>query len=121
MDTMGADAGIIKPLTWPQPTSPGKLLPYYGVPELNSATDGCVLDGIPVTCDSLTSENSKQCTQNQCTAGSFQFRAFADGYSGYLPSDARYSFITAVRWLNLQDYSRSDKTSIKIFLVRLIM
>jgi len=91
MDTMGADAGVIKPLTWPQPTSPGKLLPYYGVPELNSATDGCVLDGIPVTCDSLTSENSKQCTQNQCTAGSFQFRAFADGYSGYLPSDARYS------------------------------
>jgi hypothetical protein len=51
MDPMGADAGVIKPFSWPPPKSPGKLEPYYGVPELNSATQGCELDGVPIPCD----------------------------------------------------------------------
>jgi hypothetical protein len=51
LDPMGANAGTIKPITWPQPNSPGKLEPYYGVPELNSATQGCVADGVPIPCD----------------------------------------------------------------------
>src|SRR5919106_4002107 len=50
-DPMGADAGLIKPLSWPQPTSAGKLQPYYGIPELNSTTQGCTLDRVPIPCD----------------------------------------------------------------------
>lgn len=53
MDPLGADAGLLKPLTWPQPTSAGKIEPYYGVPDLNSATQGCVLDRVPIPCDIL--------------------------------------------------------------------
>src|ERR1051326_6389608 len=51
MDPLGADAGLMKPITWNPPNSPGKLEPYYGVPELNSASQGCELDGIPIPCD----------------------------------------------------------------------
>src|SRR6185295_4637510 len=32
-----------------------KIEPFYGVPELNSATQGCVLDRVPVPCDIVTS------------------------------------------------------------------
>jgi YD repeat-containing protein len=90
MDPMGANADTMKPLTWPQPTSPGKLEPHYGVPELNSAFSGCILDDIPVPCDILTNDSSVQCENNQCKKGNEFFRAFADRYSGYLPADARY-------------------------------
>jgi hypothetical protein len=48
---MGADAGLFKPLTWPEPTSPGRLERYYGVPELNSLTQGCTLDRVPIPCE----------------------------------------------------------------------
>lgn len=41
----------MKPFTWPPPTGPGKIEPYYGVPELNSAFSGCVLDRVPIPCD----------------------------------------------------------------------
>jgi YD repeat-containing protein len=50
-DPFGADAGLFKPFTWPTPTGPGKVEPYYGIPELNSATQGCVADGIPTPCE----------------------------------------------------------------------
>jgi hypothetical protein len=63
MDPMGADAGIFKPLTWPQPTSAGRIERYYDVPELNSATQGCVLDRVPISCDVL---------QNLMNAGAVQ-------------------------------------------------
>jgi hypothetical protein len=55
MDPFGADAGLFKPFIWPQPTSSGKLEPYYGVPELNSSTQGCELDGVPIPCEILNS------------------------------------------------------------------
>jgi hypothetical protein len=55
MDPFGADAGMLKPFTWPPPTSAGKIEPYYGVPKLNSATQVCVLDRVPVLCDILNS------------------------------------------------------------------
>ncbi len=51
MDPIGANAGIIKPITWPEPTSSGKLEPYYGVSELNSAYDGCEVNGVPMDCN----------------------------------------------------------------------
>ena len=51
MDPLGGDAGLMKPLTWNPPTSSGKLEPYYGVPELNSASQGCELEGMPIPCD----------------------------------------------------------------------
>jgi hypothetical protein len=51
MDSFGANAGLFKPVTWPTPDAPGKIEPFYGVPELNGATLGCVLDRIPVPCD----------------------------------------------------------------------
>jgi len=54
-DPMGADAGLMKPFVWSPPTSPGKLEPYYGVPELNSATQGCELDRVPIPCDIFNS------------------------------------------------------------------
>src|SRR5688572_30136869 len=50
-DPLGANAGLFKPITWPPPSSPGKIEPFYGVPELNSATQGCVADGVPIHCD----------------------------------------------------------------------
>jgi hypothetical protein len=50
MDPLGADAELIKPFTWPQPTGPGKLEPYYGVPDLNSVYAGCEVSGIPAPC-----------------------------------------------------------------------
>lgn len=50
-DPLGANAGLFKPITWPPPSSPGKIEPFYGVPELNSATQGCVADGVPIPCD----------------------------------------------------------------------
>jgi YD repeat-containing protein len=50
-DPMGADAGLFKPFTWPEPTSSGKIEPFYGIPELNSATQGCTLDRVPIPCD----------------------------------------------------------------------
>src|SRR5205085_6023140 len=87
---MGADAGIIKPPTWPSPTSTGKIEPYYGLSDLTSATQGCELDGIPTPCEVLTNDNSMQCPDNQCKKGSQLFYAFADGCSGYAPTDARY-------------------------------
>jgi YD repeat-containing protein len=107
MDPMGADAGWMKPLIWPQPNSPGKLEPYYGVPELNGAFSGCVLDGVPVPCDMLTNDNSVQCDGNHCgpilqekvekKTGkvidhelSKPFQAWVDGGSGYLPRNAVY-------------------------------
>jgi hypothetical protein len=109
MDPLGADAGIIKPLTWPQSTSPGKLEPYYGVPDLNSAFSGCVWDGIPVPCDMLGNDNSVQCEKNHCGPVLMEkttkkdgqvirkdyelsqpFQAWADGGSGHLPQNGIY-------------------------------
>lgn len=107
MDPFGADAGVIKPFTWPAIDSPGKLEPYYGVPELNSAFSGCILDNIPVPCDLVTNDNSMQCTNNHCgpvlqekidkdgkVIGqelSKPFQAWADGGFGYLPRSAVYA------------------------------
>jgi hypothetical protein len=51
MDPFGADAGLFKPFTWPQPTSSGKIEPYYGIPELNSTYGGCELDRVPIPCE----------------------------------------------------------------------
>jgi YD repeat-containing protein len=51
MDPIGANAGTMKPITWPEPTSSGKLEPYYGIPELNSAYDGCEVNGVPMDCN----------------------------------------------------------------------
>jgi hypothetical protein len=91
IDPLGANAGTTKPFTWPPPTGPGKLEPYYNIPDLNSAFGGCVLDGIPVTCDVLTSENSKRCENDQCRVFSrkqgrvVDYHAYADGEEGYLP------------------------------------
>lgn len=51
LDPVGANAGLFKPFTWTPPNSPGKLEPYYGVSELNSATRGCTMDGIPMECE----------------------------------------------------------------------
>jgi hypothetical protein len=90
MDPLGANAGIMKPFTWPPPKEPGILEPYYGIPELNSAFGGCVFDGIPADCDVATGGNSLQCPDNQCKKGNRMFRATADGYAGYVPSDTRY-------------------------------
>jgi hypothetical protein len=53
MDSFGANAGLFKPITWPTQDAPGKIEPFYGVPELNSATQGCVLDRVPIPCDML--------------------------------------------------------------------
>jgi hypothetical protein len=115
MDPMGADAGLIKPLTWPPPSSPGKLELYYSVPQLDSASN-CVLDGMQVPCDVLTSENSRQCPKNQCRVfnpklrngegGISEYHAYSDGREGYLrlgwswtgnaittPSGISFSFI----------------------------
>ena len=55
MDPLGADAGLMKPFTWQPPEGPGKLQPYYGVPELNSVTQGCELGGIPAPCSVVMS------------------------------------------------------------------
>jgi YD repeat-containing protein len=55
MDPMGANAGLMKPFTWPPPTSSGKLQPYYGVPDLNTAYQGCELSGIPAPCSVVMS------------------------------------------------------------------
>ena len=95
MDPLGADAGLMKPLVWNAPTSPGKLEPYYGVPELNSASSGCVLDGLQVPCSVISEGNSRQCWNNQCRAfnpklrdgqgGMVDFHASSDGREGYLP------------------------------------
>jgi hypothetical protein len=53
MDPFGADAGLFKPFTWPPPRSTGEIQPFYTVPDLNSATQGCVLDRVPISCDVL--------------------------------------------------------------------
>ncbi|HEX6044941.1 MAG TPA: DUF4157 domain-containing protein [Pyrinomonadaceae bacterium] len=53
MDPFGANAGLFKPFTWPPPKSTGEIEPFYGIPELNSATQGCVLDRVPISCDQL--------------------------------------------------------------------
>jgi YD repeat-containing protein len=108
MDSMGADAGLIKPLTWPPASSPGKLEPYYTVPGLDNATSGCVVDGIQMPCDMVTNENSMQCPNNHCgpvlmdkvdkktgkVIGeelSRPFEAHADESFGYLFRDALYT------------------------------
>jgi YD repeat-containing protein len=108
MDPLGADAGFLKPLTWPESTAPGKLEPYYGVAQLNGAFSGCVLDGVPVPCDMLTNDNSQQCEGNQCGPVLMErrdkktgkvinyelskpFQAWGDGGYGYLPRDAVYT------------------------------
>ncbi len=65
MDPMGANAGQFKPITWPPPTSSGKLEPYYGVPELNSATQGCVLDRVPIPCDIFNSLPNNDAIQQE--------------------------------------------------------
>lgn len=51
MEPMGANAGVMKPLTLPQSTEFGKLEPYFGIPELHNATNGCTLDRVPIPCD----------------------------------------------------------------------
>ena len=51
MDHMGANAGVMKPLSWPPSTDSGKLEPYNGLPELHNATNGCILDRVPIPCD----------------------------------------------------------------------
>ena len=51
MDPLGANAGSVKPPSWPAPSSAGKLEPYYGIPELNSPFRGCVADYVPVDCN----------------------------------------------------------------------
>ena len=53
LDPFGADAGQFKPITWPQPSHNNKIEPFYTVPELNSDTQGCVLDRVPVPCEIL--------------------------------------------------------------------
>jgi hypothetical protein len=54
-DPFGADAGVFKPITWPTPASPGKIEPYYAVPQLNSVMQGCEVDKVPMPCDMLQS------------------------------------------------------------------
>lgn len=66
IDPFGADAGLMKPLTWPQANAAGKLNPYYDLPELNGAFSGCVLDGVPVPCAMASNDNSMQCEKNHC-------------------------------------------------------
>jgi YD repeat-containing protein len=51
LDPFGADAGRFKPLSWPPPSSAGKIEPYYGVPLLNSAMGGCNVDLVPKNCE----------------------------------------------------------------------
>lgn len=53
MDPFGADAGTFRPITVPPRESIGEIQPYYGVPDLNSATQGCVLDRVPISCEVL--------------------------------------------------------------------
>lgn len=97
-DPTGANAGMIKPLSLPaQSSSLGKVLPYYGVPEITTA-NGCVLDGIQVPCDMVTSENSVRCPNNDCGPRTLisgvlvtkPFQAFADGEVRFMPAYMDY-------------------------------
>jgi YD repeat-containing protein len=100
MDPQGANAGLIKPLTWPPPSSSGKLVPYGGIPDLLSLSGGCVLDDVPVPCDMPSANGSAQCENNQChrynpnlndgRGGVEDFHSTADGYNGYMPGNAYY-------------------------------
>src|SRR5262249_26285508 len=76
----------------------GPVYPGYGSVGLPST--GCTLDGVYVTCDmaqrvlsmgaaAYAPENT---VQYNSTKKRFEFfRAYADGYSGYVPADAQYS------------------------------
>lgn len=106
IDPFGADAEIVKPFTWPPRESTGQLQPYYTVALLNSATQGCVLDGMPTPCEMLSNDNSMQCRDNRCgpqtlkqrkgTTGKMEyvlsrpFQATAEGKGFYLGPGERY-------------------------------
>jgi YD repeat-containing protein len=88
MDPFGADAGTFKPITWPPPSSTGRVVPYGGIPELLSPSGGCVLDGVPTPCEMTTAENSARCPDNDCRPRAHQKwgydeeKAGTPGYTG---------------------------------------
>ncbi|HJP93641.1 MAG TPA: DUF4214 domain-containing protein [Pyrinomonadaceae bacterium] len=76
----------------------GPVYPGYGNVGLPST--GCTLDGVYVTCDmaqrilemGAAVSAPEDTVRYNYTKKTFEFfRAFADGYSGYLPADAQYS------------------------------
>jgi len=98
-DPFGANAGLVKPFTWTQPTGRGELIPFFTVPDMNGPLTGCVLDGIPTPCSMISMEAVTQCPDNDCgprtatirdrdgrvidTILTNPFRSFADGHSGF--------------------------------------
>jgi len=49
LDVLGANAGVIKPITWPTPRSTGELVPFRGLPEMSSS-GGCAQGGVYGPC-----------------------------------------------------------------------
>jgi hypothetical protein len=64
------------------------LLSRFG--DARDGFGGCIVQGIPAPCNItvnlINSGAGVQCPDNDCR----NFRAFADGFSGYLPPDAKY-------------------------------
>ena len=50
LDPLGSNAGLAKPFSRQAPRSSGQLVPFRGLPEMNTAGRGCVLDGIETDC-----------------------------------------------------------------------
>jgi hypothetical protein len=50
LDALGANAGLFKPLTWAPARSSGQLVPFAGLPDMNS-NGGCTQAGVSKPCD----------------------------------------------------------------------
>jgi hypothetical protein len=96
LDAMGANAGLFKPPVGNPPNKEGLLIPPLEFGDINSPGGGCVVDGIVTPCSIASGGATVQCPDNICGGynaiqnGFVHFQAYADGYSDYLPSDARY-------------------------------
>ena len=98
MDPMGVNAGLFKPFTWTVPDKTGQLVPYPGSADMiTNPGGGCVADGVPIPCEMLNQNNSRQCEDNDCGPRvgkdgklTQPFQSFPDGWGGFLPPGAVY-------------------------------
>jgi YD repeat-containing protein len=102
LDPLGSNAGLSAPVT-PSPAQYWKMSGYPGLGSPGTSMT-CIMDFIPTPCSEVSramgSGIGVQCENNNCSQvnydlnngkGGFEFfRAYNDGFSGYVPVDGTY-------------------------------
>ena len=67
LDPLGANAGLMKPITWNVPDKEGLPVPHPLIVDMLTYPGGrCVADGMPIPCEMLNMDNSRECPTGGC-------------------------------------------------------